>query len=478
MRSRKSAEITESPSEWARCYLGAVESEVGARTRDSVKRFTAPSPVWSILEAVAAEATTRRRSGASRDSWRGSGGARARGRGDGEMAQAREGAGRRASGVGLGVVAIVLCLVLRGLGAFQSLELGVYDRLLRAGAGRAEGASPVVGIPIGEAEFRRYGYPIPDHILAEAIRALGDAGAAAIGIDLYRDGPASDAPDDLAGWAALQRAVADNPRVVASELLPSADEPGTPPPDFASAAQIGFNNLLMDHNRVVRRGYMIAWDEVGNAHQSLTLRLALLHLARHQVSMSPDPERADWVRLGETHDPPARVGLRRLRRSRCGRLPVPARLRARRGRLPAHPLRRHRRRSLRPGDPARPRPDHRDRFPEREGRLQRANGRRSRGEGISTSRAYRGPTHSDRPRGRAASARLGRMGRDRVDRGLGWSRHRLGRGDRDARLGRAGPLARWSRHLRVGRAALRRRRLGAQRGAGLRVDCGRGCHPG
>ena len=220
------------------------------------------------------------------------------------MSQGLEAMSQRMPGILLGLAAIVVCLGLRGWGTFEGFELGLYDFFLSADVGRAEGPSPVVGVAIGESDFRRYGYPIPDNVLSQALANLGEGGASAIGVDLYRDGPASDSAEDLAGWAAFQSVVEGNRRIVTSELMPSAEEPGTPPPDFVGPGQTGFNNLLMDRNRVVRRGYMIAWDEIGNAHQSLTLRLALVHLAAHRVGMTADPEHPEWVRLGDTTLPP------------------------------------------------------------------------------------------------------------------------------------------------------------------------------
>ena len=120
---------------------------------------------------------------------------------------------QRAPGIVLGLGAIVLCLGLRAGGLLQGLELAVHDRFLRQGvaapaagdeAARSLAArSPVLAVAIGEEEFERYGYPIPDAILARALGNLDAAGAAVIGIDLYRDGTASDDISDLAGWSAL-----------------------------------------------------------------------------------------------------------------------------------------------------------------------------------------------------------------------------------------------------------------------------------
>ena len=86
---------------------------------------------------------------------------------------------------------------------------------------------------------------IPDAVLARAIEVLGESGAVAIGVDLYRPTPANDTAEALEGWRDLGRVVAHDRRIVMSDLLPSRDEPGTPAPRFADpGTQVGFNDLL------------------------------------------------------------------------------------------------------------------------------------------------------------------------------------------------------------------------------------------
>lgn len=225
----------------------------------------------------------------------------------------------RGPGAALGIAAILAVLAIGRSGAFEAAELAVADRI--GPAARAPGPevpAPVVVVSLGEADFDRHGYPIPDAVVARALGVLRAGGASAIGLDLYRSAPASDAPADLAGWAALREIVERSPQIVVTELLaassaaPSAADsvagaaiaPGLRAPGFASPDQIGFNDILIDPGRVVRRGYLYAWDESGAAHVSFALRLASRHLALRGVAVAPDPVDADAVRIGETPLPP------------------------------------------------------------------------------------------------------------------------------------------------------------------------------
>jgi adenylate cyclase len=211
----------------------------------------------------------------------------------------------RGPGAGLGALAILGVLVLARLGGLEAAELAVADRIGPAARGSTSAAKPsVVLVSIGEEDFERSGYPIPDAELTRALEALRSLGASAIGLDLYRPTPAGNAPDDLAGWAALAAAVEGDPRIVVTELLPSPDAPGIAAPRFAPREQIGFNNILIDPGRVVRRGYLYAWDDDGTAHVSFALRLASLHLASRDLAVAPDPADPEAVRLGATPLPP------------------------------------------------------------------------------------------------------------------------------------------------------------------------------
>lgn len=235
------------------------------------------------------------------------------------------GCGRGEHGITVlaGGVALALVVLAARAGWLEAAELAVFDAFARRSAAdparAAEsartadvaGAPPVLLLSLGEADFARHGHPIPDALLAALLERLVEAGASAIGVDLYRPPPAA-APGAIpaeaaaarsAGWAALAEVVARHPSIVMAELLPSLDTPaapGMPAPDFVPEEQVGFNDVPIDAGRVVRRGYLYAWDADGRARVSLALRLAALHLATRGVAFGPDPLDADRVRVGAT----------------------------------------------------------------------------------------------------------------------------------------------------------------------------------
>jgi adenylate cyclase len=190
---------------------------------------------------------------------------------------------------------------LRAAGLLQGAELAAYDAFSAWRAAPPSGSAQVALVQIREEEIAKYGHPLPDAVLARALERIEAAQPRAIGVDLYRVAPGADAPRD--SWRALAQAAAD-PRVVFIEKLPEGPQPGVPAPAFAAPDQIGFSDLPVDDDGVVRRALLYLWDDAGQAASSLPLLLALRFLQADGVALAPDSEQPDHVRLGAASLPP------------------------------------------------------------------------------------------------------------------------------------------------------------------------------
>ncbi|MFN0116301.1 MAG: CHASE2 domain-containing protein [Paracoccaceae bacterium] len=163
------------------------------------------------------------------------------------------------------LAAATVVLGLRFAGTLEGIELALYDRAL-AGIAVAGPAPDVVAIPIAESDLAAWGWPVPDTRLADLARRALDAGAVAVGIDVYRDRPVPP------GSAELDLVLAD-PRVTAIYKFSTGDaDPGVAAP-AAGAERAGFADVPLDPDGAVRRGLLVIADQSG-AHQSLALRLA------------------------------------------------------------------------------------------------------------------------------------------------------------------------------------------------------------
>jgi len=198
---------------------------------------------------------------------------------------------------------LALVLGLEAGGAFQALELAVYDHWVRTAAPASEGEDgpQVVIIELREQDLRDLGHwPVSDRVLGDALEQLSQSAAVAIGIDWYRDLPVPP------GEAVLERALRADPRIVGVRKFGSPLAGGVAGPPFLErAGRVGFNDLPVDANgKASRRGLLFQDDGVNPVETSFSLRLVLLALAAAGEAPRPDPAHPEWIRLGPTSIPP------------------------------------------------------------------------------------------------------------------------------------------------------------------------------
>ncbi len=185
-----------------------------------------------------------------------------------------------------GTLAVVLIVLpLRWLGVLEPLELGGYDRLvaLRAGALAKDDTNVqprVVQVVIGEDEIERFGWPLPDGVLADAIRRIHADHPRAIGIDVFRPTPIPP------GASALTAAITDTPELVWADRFGEANWAGLAAPE-AAASRSGFADVVPDAGEVARRG-LLYLDDGKHVAAALPLRLALLYLRDRGIRPKAD----------------------------------------------------------------------------------------------------------------------------------------------------------------------------------------------
>ena len=170
------------------------------------------------------------------------------------------------------IAASVLVLAVRSLGGLQPAELRAYDRLLQQRLPRATPERLLV-VEATEADINRYGYPLPDAVLAQVIERLQPYEPRLIGLDIFRDRPEANSP--LAPLLAEQ----DNLVGLCSVRLGQGD--GIAPPPSLPTERLGFSNVVEDHDGVMRRHLLFMTPEVDDpcaTEFSLSARLAIQYL--------------------------------------------------------------------------------------------------------------------------------------------------------------------------------------------------------
>ena len=158
--------------------------------------------------------------------------------------------------------AALVLLVLQHSRLIQTANLLLYDFTLRLRPAPDGATTPVRVIGIDEQDLHALGWPLDDDKLIEAIQRLDQAGAAAIGLDLYRDLGEGDT------HAALRHLFKSNPRLVSvfSHVDGIKAIRGTP------ANRQAYNDLLIDPDEVVRRDLLFVRG-MGEAMVPLPLRM-------------------------------------------------------------------------------------------------------------------------------------------------------------------------------------------------------------
>ena len=149
---------------------------------------------------------------------------------------------------GLAVTGLVLGV--KQLGWLQQRELDAYDQATRLLP--AEPTDPrILVVLIKTKDIEKYGVPVPDPIVNQALKKLIDGNAAVIGVDLIKDVTKDD----------LLKTFKDDNQVIAICSHGGKSEqtikspPGMDSEDFLG--KVGFADLPVDQDGVVRRASLL-----------------------------------------------------------------------------------------------------------------------------------------------------------------------------------------------------------------------------
>ncbi|MBE9122821.1 adenylate/guanylate cyclase domain-containing protein [Tychonema sp. LEGE 07199] len=157
-------------------------------------------------------------------------------------------------------------LGVRHLGWLQPLELKAFDLMVQL---RPDpGADPrLLVVKITEQDIRAFKkWPLSDRVLAKAIAELASLEPAVIGMDIIRDIPYEPGNAELA-------AQFKNPKVIAITSIGDSERERAGPPPNISKKQIGFSDLILDPDGIVRRNFIFTF------HQDSTLNSWAMRLA-------------------------------------------------------------------------------------------------------------------------------------------------------------------------------------------------------
>ncbi|MGI0483794.1 CHASE2 domain-containing protein [Pantanalinema rosaneae CENA516] len=175
----------------------------------------------------------------------------------------------------------VTLLLLRGLGLLQGLELHGFDQFV-CWRSLEPTDQRIVIVAIDEQDITQVGHPMPDQVLAQALKAIQAQKPRVIGLDIYRDLPVQPGYTDLAKVFEVTPNLFGIEKVVGSRVAP--------PPILHQKQQVGFADQIEDADGKVRRALLSVGNEA-TPNYSLAVKLALPYLEFEGFSLKQlDPE--------------------------------------------------------------------------------------------------------------------------------------------------------------------------------------------
>ncbi len=184
---------------------------------------------------------------------------------------------------------------IREQGWLENIELDAYDWSLRLRPARSGPPPPITLVAITDEDIRKLGrWPVTDRVLAKALDNIMQQKPRAVGVDMYRD---LEVPP---GRQELNRVLTAHPEIMMVMKFGGIETGGIlPPPVLRGTDQVGFSDIVVDADGVVRRGLLYLDDGTDFAN-SLSLGLTLKYGKEEGIVPKPAPENPDWMKLGKT----------------------------------------------------------------------------------------------------------------------------------------------------------------------------------
>ncbi|VXD25335.1 Diguanylate cyclase/phosphodiesterase [Planktothrix serta PCC 8927] len=179
------------------------------------------------------------------------------------------------------------------LGGLEALELRMFDVLVCLRP-LPEPDPNLLIVAITEKDIQsQKQWPLTDQILAQVFAKLQQHQPSAIGLDLYRD-----LPQEPGGKELLKQLKADN--VIVITKIGNPKNPSVPPPPGISPERIGFNDLVLDSDGVVRRQLLFASGQDDQTVFAFSLQLALTYLKTQGIEPKNNSRYPQYMELGKT----------------------------------------------------------------------------------------------------------------------------------------------------------------------------------
>jgi CHASE2 domain-containing sensor protein/tRNA A-37 threonylcarbamoyl transferase component Bud32 len=204
--------------------------------------------------------------------------------------------GKTRLGLGLAIAAAMtvtgMLLGVRQMGWLQPLELKAYDQMTRLRASVPPDPRLLI-VEITEADLQALQRVTPsDETLVQAIDELQQYNPSVIGLDLHRDLPQEP------GNAELMERLRTEDNIIAITKIGESEFDGIPPPPGMDSDRVGFNDIPIDPDGIVRRSLLMA-STGSEVFYSFALRVALHYLEQQGITPQNSDRHPEALQLGD-----------------------------------------------------------------------------------------------------------------------------------------------------------------------------------
>lgn len=178
----------------------------------------------------------------------------------------------------------------------QPLELSAFDRLMQLRPALPPDPRLLV-VTITEADIQsQEKWPLTDAVMYQLLTRLEQYQPTVIGLDIYRDFAQPPGHEQLS--ALLQ----SNERIIPVCKRTNAEDPGVPPPPGISDSRVGFSDIAIDPNGIVRRALLFVNPFSAASNRCPTAYSFSFQLARRyleQKGIEPELTPQEFLKMGD-----------------------------------------------------------------------------------------------------------------------------------------------------------------------------------
>ncbi len=188
------------------------------------------------------------------------------------------------------IITVLICLIRQG-GGLHFWELKFYDAMMRSRPIEKQDHRLLL-VTASEADIQGLRHwPVSDQILTQFLQKLAQYQPRTIGLNLYRDMPVEPGYQNLINQFKTQ----DNLFLICQKT--ARNNSGIAAPPDAPPKQVGFNDVMVDFDHILRRQLLFLSNPQGCQTQySLAIKLAFHYLK--QQGIKPERLAQDQIKLG------------------------------------------------------------------------------------------------------------------------------------------------------------------------------------